>query len=306
MPVILNSPINRKPKNKKKLPVCPHTEQYLNKINDLGESRLGRKLYLKATDAHHKHFRTCAYSKYKAVSGPPIPNSEKNGQRRFYTLKQAKAGGFVSSKVRRTKAQPDWDKAKEMHDKGISLRKIGKALKRSFNGIKYALDTMKKEALRKLQEEAYMDKPTVQGTLFPIHHPRTWIPPIILETETPKSPDTLRLLPTASLGPRYVSEYPGRRLLKAPKDFIKIVYWVLRDTAMLPFMEDGPDKKKKKKILRIQTRRMDAYMEAVEAYEPGEAYRLFTEAKSYCEGFGPDTDYTIGRIATSFKDTYRD
>ena len=74
-------------------------------LANLGTSRIGKKLTRKALDAYYVALRR--YEGKPAMSGPPIPNSEKLlGRREYYTLAQCRLGGHRSGETRRRKAQP--------------------------------------------------------------------------------------------------------------------------------------------------------------------------------------------------------
>ena len=92
----------------------------------LGKSRIGKKLLRKALDAYY-----CALRRHEgrpAESGPPIPNSEKNGRREYWTLRQTVYGGRQSGKTRWNRAQPKWRKVETLRRRGFGIRQIARAV----------------------------------------------------------------------------------------------------------------------------------------------------------------------------------
>ena len=73
-------------------------------IDRLGTSRIGRKLRRKTLDKYYTALRK--YEGRPAKSGPPIPNSEKHGARRFYTMRQVRCGWERGLATRRRRAAP--------------------------------------------------------------------------------------------------------------------------------------------------------------------------------------------------------
>ena len=87
-------------------------------------SRTGRKSLRKSFDADCRRLRRQAG--VPAVSGPPIPGSEHNGHRRFYTLEQCRQGQRLSAIARRDQALPRWLQIQTLHYRRHSLRDIAR------------------------------------------------------------------------------------------------------------------------------------------------------------------------------------
>ena len=87
-------------------------------------SRTGRKSLRKPFDADCRRLRREAG--VPAVSGPPIPGSEHNGHRRFYTLEQCRQGQRLSAIARRDQALPRWLQIQTLHYRRHSLRDIAR------------------------------------------------------------------------------------------------------------------------------------------------------------------------------------
>ena len=109
---------------------------------DYGRSKQARRRYRAALDAWHKAARRL--SGRPPRSGPPIPGSEHQGRRRYYTLAQARAGGRISGERRRAKAKPVYDKMLRLKLRGWSLRQIGKAVGRCHTTVLRVLRRMLK------------------------------------------------------------------------------------------------------------------------------------------------------------------
>ena len=89
-------------------------------IGNLGRSRVARKLRRKTLDAYYVALRR--HQRRPALSGPPIPNSEKKGSRQFYTLEQARRGGRRSGETRRRKAEKKWREVCTLRRRGFGIR----------------------------------------------------------------------------------------------------------------------------------------------------------------------------------------
>ena len=87
-------------------------------------SRTGRKSLRKSFDADCKRLRRAAGA--PARTGPPIPKSESNGHRRFYTLAQCRHGGRLSGVARRDQAVTRWQRIQQLHYRRYSLRAIAR------------------------------------------------------------------------------------------------------------------------------------------------------------------------------------
>ena len=85
-------------------------------------SRTGRKALQKTFDADCRRLRR--ESGAPARTGPPIPGSEHNGHRRFYTLEQCRHGARLSAITRRDQALPRWLQIQTLHYRRRSLRDI--------------------------------------------------------------------------------------------------------------------------------------------------------------------------------------
>ena len=85
-------------------------------------SRTGRKTLQKTFDADCRRLRREARA--PARTGPPIPGSERNGHRRFYTLEQSRHGAHLSGIARRDQAMPRWLQIQTLHYRRHSLRAI--------------------------------------------------------------------------------------------------------------------------------------------------------------------------------------
>ena len=85
-------------------------------------SRIGRKLRRKAVDGWAKAERLATGR--PAQSGPPIPNSEHTGHRRFFTLEQAHTGTIHSAINRQAKAEPKHRQAFALRAKGYTTKTI--------------------------------------------------------------------------------------------------------------------------------------------------------------------------------------
>ena len=85
-------------------------------------SRTGRKTLQKTFDADCRRLRREARA--PARTGPPIPGSERNGHRRFYTLEQSRHGAHLSGIARRDQAIPRWLQIQTLHYRRHSLRAI--------------------------------------------------------------------------------------------------------------------------------------------------------------------------------------
>ena len=114
-----------------------------------GKSRIGRKLFRKAVDAWAKATR-----RTNPISGPPIPNSEKHGGRRFYTLRQAQLGGYHSGDRRRANALPTWLEMYRLRCLGLSLRAIARQVGRHASTVYRVLLRYGRE-LQGITERAY-------------------------------------------------------------------------------------------------------------------------------------------------------
>ena len=95
-------------------------------VDRLGKSRIGKKLLRKALDRYHVERRR--YEGCPAKSGPPIPNSEKNGSREFYTLEQARRGGRRSGEARRQKVEKRWREVCTLRRRGFGIRQIARVV----------------------------------------------------------------------------------------------------------------------------------------------------------------------------------
>ena len=94
-------------------------------LANLGRSRVGRKLTRKALDAYYVALRR--YEARPAMSGPPIPNSEKLlGRREYYTLEQCRRGGHRSGETRRRNAQKRWNDVASLTRRGFGVREISR------------------------------------------------------------------------------------------------------------------------------------------------------------------------------------
>ena len=91
---------------------------------DFGRSRQGRRRYRAALDAFHVAQRRATGRPPK--SGPPIPGSEREGRRQFYTLEQCHLGGVRSGAVRRFKVRDRHRVVRDLRDIGCSLREIAR------------------------------------------------------------------------------------------------------------------------------------------------------------------------------------
>ena len=97
------------------------------------KSRVGRKTLQKTFDADCRRLRREASA--PARTGPPIPGSEHNGHRRFYTLEQCRHGGRLSGKARRDQAKPRWVHIQTLHYRGHSLRAISRQVGLSLSQV---------------------------------------------------------------------------------------------------------------------------------------------------------------------------
>ena len=97
------------------------------------KSRVGRKSLQKTFDADCRRLRREAGA--PARTGPPIPGSEHNGHRRFYTLEQCRHGGRLSGKARRDQAKPRWVHIQTLHYRGHSLRAISRQVGLSLSQV---------------------------------------------------------------------------------------------------------------------------------------------------------------------------
>ena len=87
-------------------------------------SRTGRKSLRKSFDADCRRLRREAGA--PARTGPPIPGSERNGHRRFYTLEQCRHGAHLSGIARRDQALPVWQRIQVLHYRRHSIRDISR------------------------------------------------------------------------------------------------------------------------------------------------------------------------------------
>ena len=85
-------------------------------------SRTGRKALQKTFDADCRRLRR--ESGAPARTGPPIPGTEHNGHRRFYTIEQCRRGARLSAIARRDQAMPRWLQIQTLHYRRHSLRDI--------------------------------------------------------------------------------------------------------------------------------------------------------------------------------------
>ena len=90
------------------------------------KSRTGRKTLQKTFDADCRRLRR--ESGAPARTGPPIPGSEHEGHRRFYTLEQCRRGARLSAIARRDQAMPRWLQIQTLHYRRYSLRSIARQL----------------------------------------------------------------------------------------------------------------------------------------------------------------------------------
>ena len=88
------------------------------------KSRTGRKALQKTFDAACRRLRREARA--PARTGPPIPHSERNGLRRWYTLEQCRHGGRLSGIARRDQAMPRWEQIQQLHYRRHGLRAIAR------------------------------------------------------------------------------------------------------------------------------------------------------------------------------------
>ena len=103
------------------LPICRPT------------SRTGRKALQKTFDADCRRLRREAGT--PALSGPPIPGSENNGHRRFYSLEQCRRGARLSAIARRDQAMPTWTRIQTLHYRRYSLRAISRQVGLSLSQV---------------------------------------------------------------------------------------------------------------------------------------------------------------------------
>ena len=94
-------------------------------------SRTGRKALQKTFDADCRRLRREAGA--PARTGPPIPGSEHNGHRRFYTLEQCRRGARLSAIARRDQALPRWLQIQTLHYRRHSLRTISRQVGMSLS-----------------------------------------------------------------------------------------------------------------------------------------------------------------------------
>ena len=103
------------------LPICRPT------------SRTGRKALQKTFDADCRRLRR--ESGAPALTGPPIPGSEHQGHRRFYTLEQCRRGARLSAIARRDQARPRWLQIQTLHYRRYSLRSIARQVDLSLSQV---------------------------------------------------------------------------------------------------------------------------------------------------------------------------
>ena len=103
------------------LPICRPT------------SRTGRKALQKTFDADCRRLRR--ESGAPALTGPPIPGSEHQGHRRFYTLEQCRRGARLSAIARRDQARPRWLQIQTLHYRRQSLRSIARQVDLSLSQV---------------------------------------------------------------------------------------------------------------------------------------------------------------------------
>ena len=96
-------------------------------------SRTGRKALRKSFDADCRRLRREAG--VPAVSGPPIPGSEKSGHRRWRTLGQCRHGGRLSGVARKDQAMPRWEQIQLLHYRRYSLRAIARLVELSLSQV---------------------------------------------------------------------------------------------------------------------------------------------------------------------------
>ena len=96
-------------------------------------SRTGRKALQKTFDADCRRLRREAGT--PALSGPPIPGSENNGHRRFYSLEQCRRGARLSAIARRNQAMPTWTRIQTLHYRRYSLRAISRQVGLSLSQV---------------------------------------------------------------------------------------------------------------------------------------------------------------------------
>ena len=96
-------------------------------------SRTGRKALQKAFDAACRRLRREAG--VPARSGPPIPGSERTGQRRWYTLEEMSRRGSRSGMVRKFAAMPRWVKVQTLHYRRLTLRAIARQVGLSLTQV---------------------------------------------------------------------------------------------------------------------------------------------------------------------------
>ena len=92
-------------------------------------SHTGRKALRKTFDADCRRLRREAGA--PALTGPPIPGSERTGHRRFYTLAQCRRGARLSGIARRDQAMPRWEQIQALHYRRLSLRAIARQVEMS-------------------------------------------------------------------------------------------------------------------------------------------------------------------------------
>ena len=97
-------------------------------------SRTGRKSLRKTFDADCRRLRREAG--VTALTGPPIPGSERTGHRRFYTLDQCRRGARLSGIARRDQAMPRWKQIQALHYQSRhSLRDISRQVGLSLSQV---------------------------------------------------------------------------------------------------------------------------------------------------------------------------
>ena len=96
-------------------------------------SRTGRKALRKSFDADCRRLRR--ESGAPARTGPPVPNSERQGHRRFYSLEQCRRGARLSGIARRDQAMPRWAKIQALHYKRYSTRSIARQVGMSHSQV---------------------------------------------------------------------------------------------------------------------------------------------------------------------------
>ena len=119
-------------------------------VDRLGKSRIGKKLFRKAIDRYYSALRR--YEGRPAKCGPPIPNSEKHGRRKFYSLEQCRRGGRRSGETRRRKAQKRWREVMTLQRRGFGIRQIARLVGYSAAWVSKLVKRLRPSPPRSLTE----------------------------------------------------------------------------------------------------------------------------------------------------------